>query len=79
MKVVSCRRATSEQNAAFVATRILKAVELLQAQPEMGVPGRVLGTRELVVPETPYVSRVRRSRLELIAGISRYRRPSRDG
>jgi plasmid stabilization system protein ParE len=35
----------------------------------MGRPGRVLGTRELVVPDTPYVIpyRVRRERLELIA------------
>ena len=82
MKVVWSRRAIrhlvhlreyieqdSEQNAALVAGRILKAVELLQTQPEMGRPGRVLGTRELVVPETPYIMpyRVRRDRLELIA------------
>jgi addiction module RelE/StbE family toxin len=59
----------SEQNAALVASRILKAVELLQTQPEMGRPGRVLGTRELVVADTPYIVpyRVRRERLELIS------------
>jgi toxin ParE1/3/4 len=59
----------SEQNAAQVAERILKAIELLQTQSEMGRPGRVLGTRELVVPGTPYIIpyRVRRERLELIA------------
>jgi len=59
----------SEQNAAQVAERILKAIELLQTQSEMGRPGRVLGTRELVVPSTPYIIpyRVRRERLELIA------------
>ena len=59
----------SEQNAALVAKRILEAVDLLQAHPEMGRPGRALGTRELVVPNTPYVIpyRVRRERLELIA------------
>jgi toxin ParE1/3/4 len=82
MKVVWSRRAIrhlvaqrkhiekeSEQNAALIARRILKAVDLLQTQPEMGRPGRVLGTRELVVPETPYVIpyRVRRGRLELLA------------
>lgn len=82
MKVVWSRRAIrhlvhlrkhierdSEQNAALVASRILKAVDLLQTHPENGRPGRVVGTRELVVPETPYVIpyRVRRERLELIA------------
>jgi toxin ParE1/3/4 len=82
MKVVWSRRAIrhliylreyiekdSEQNAALVANRILKAVDLLQSQPEMGRPGRLVGTRELVVPGTPYVIPywVRRKRLELIA------------
>lgn len=59
----------SEQNAALVARRILKAVDLLQSHPEMGRPGRVVGTRELVVAGTPYIIpyRVRRERLELIA------------
>jgi len=45
----------SEQNAVLVARRILKAVDLVQTQPDMGRPGRVLGTRELVVPDTPYI------------------------
>jgi toxin ParE1/3/4 len=59
----------SEQNAALAAKRILKAVDLLQTQPDMGRPGRVPGTRELVVPETPYIIpyRVRHERLELLA------------
>jgi plasmid stabilization system protein ParE len=59
----------SEQNAVLVARRILKAVDLVQTQPDMGRPGRVLGTRELVVPDTPYIIpyRVRHERLELIA------------
>ena len=82
MKVVWSRRAIrhltclreyiekdSERNAQEVAKRILKAVNLLQSHPEMGRPGRVVGTRELVVPETPYIIpyRVRFGRLELIA------------
>lgn len=82
MKIVWSRRAIrdlislreyiakdSEQNAALVPKRILKAVDLLQTQPDMGRPGRVLGTRELVAPGTPYIIpyRVRRERLELIA------------
>ena len=58
-----------EQNAALVAGRILKAVDLLQDHLQMGRPGRVLGTRELVIPDTPYIIpyRVRVDRLELIA------------
>lgn len=82
MKVVWSRRAIqhlialrqyitkhSEQNAALVAKRLPDSVDLLQTQPEMGRPGRVLGTRELVVSATPYLIpyRVRRDRLELIA------------
>ena len=59
----------SEPNAALVAQRILQSAELLQKQPEVGRPGRVIGTRELVVPNTRYIIpyRVRRERLELIA------------
>ena len=55
--------------AARVAEHILRAVELLAEQPHIGRPGRVTGTRELVVPGTPYLIpyRVRRDRLELIA------------
>jgi plasmid stabilization system protein ParE len=82
MKIVWTRRAIrhlvslreyiekdSEQNAALVARRVLEAVDLLQTQPYMGRPGRVLGTRELVAPGTPYIIpyRIRRERLELIA------------
>jgi plasmid stabilization system protein ParE len=63
----------SPQNAATVAARIMKSVDLLATQPHMGRPGRVMGTRELVVPDTPYVIpyRVRGESLELIAGVSR--------
>ncbi len=82
MKVVWSRRAIqhivslrkfiakdSEQNAAVVAKRILESIDLLQSHPDMGRPGRVLGTRELVIPDTPYIVpyRVRWDRLELIA------------
>ena len=82
MKVIWSRRAIrnlvairtyiardSEQNAALVASLILKAVELLQVQPAIGRPGRAPGTRELVVPDTPYIIpyRVRREELELMA------------
>ncbi len=52
-----------------VARRILHAVELLVNQPHVGRPGRVIGTRELVVSSTPYVIpyRMRAGRLEVIA------------
>lgn len=59
----------SDQNEALVAARILEAVDLLQTQPHMGRPGRLTGTRELVISGTPYIIpyRVRRERIELMA------------
>lgn len=41
--------------AARVAGAILDAVENLELYPSMGRPGRVPHTRELVIPNTPYV------------------------
>ena len=39
-----------------VALHILYCVEYLLAEnPKLGVPGRVPGTRELVIPKTPYI------------------------
>jgi toxin ParE1/3/4 len=39
-----------------VALHIIKNVEtLLASSPEMGRPGRVPGTRELVIPRTPFI------------------------
>ena len=59
----------SEQNAALVAERILRAVDILATQPGVGRPGRVPGTRELVVPDTGFIIpyRASRERLDLIA------------
>jgi toxin ParE1/3/4 len=55
--------------AARTATTVLAAVDRLAAQPNVGRPGRVSGTRELVVPGTRYVIpyRLRGERLEIIA------------
>jgi toxin ParE1/3/4 len=51
-----------------VALRVMAAVELLPDNPHMGRPGRVPGTRELVVSETPYIVpyRVRNGRVEIL-------------
>jgi toxin ParE1/3/4 len=59
----------SPEAAADVALTLLAAVERLAELPNLGRPGRLPGTRELVVPATPYVIpyRVRRERLEIIA------------
>jgi toxin ParE1/3/4 len=82
MKVVWTKRALSHlsalhdfisndspQNAEVVARRILETVELLESQPEIGRPGRRVGTRELVIPKTPFIViyRVRQGALRLLS------------
>lgn len=59
----------SPDAAGHVATVLSAAVERLAGLPNLGRPGRVSGTRELVVPGTPYVIpyRLRGDRLEIIA------------
>lgn len=68
MKIVWTRRAgenldrekayIAEHNpeaARRTALRILSAIDRLSRHPNLGRPGRVPGTRELVVPNTPYI------------------------
>ena len=56
-----------------IASALLEAVERLAKLPNLGRPGRVAGTRELVVFGTPYIIpyRLRGDRLEIVAANSR--------
>jgi toxin ParE1/3/4 len=54
--------------ARLVVTRVLAAVETLANQPSLGRPGRVPGTRELVVRKTRYIVpyRIRGETVEIL-------------
>ena len=54
--------------ARLVVQRILGAVAMLSAQPGLGRPGRVPGTRELIVAKTRYIVpyRVRGETVEIL-------------
>lgn len=53
-----------------VVRHIRQAVGLLADQPAMGCPGRVPGTRELIIRSTPYIVPyrvdIRRRRIEIL-------------
>jgi addiction module RelE/StbE family toxin len=51
-----------------IAALLLAAADRLAAFPDLGRPGRIQGTREWVVPRTPYVIpyRLRADRLEIL-------------
>ncbi len=59
-----------------VDAEILRTVGLLEILPEMGRPGRVAGTRELVVSGTPYIVayRVREESVEIVGVLHGARR-----
>jgi addiction module RelE/StbE family toxin len=46
----------SPRSAVLVDERIRSATQRLLEFPESGRPGRIAGTRELVIPKTPYVA-----------------------
>ena len=56
--------------ARIVVQRIVKTIDLLKETPALGHPGRIHGTRELVVPDTryivPYRVRPRLDRIEIL-------------
>jgi toxin ParE1/3/4 len=61
-------RRDNPRAAQSVAQRILKIVALLRDQPSLGKPGRVEGTRELVVPGLPLTIpyRVRQKEIQIL-------------
>ena len=64
--------ARDDPNAAkLVVDRIRAAVSGLALHPELGRPGRIRGTRELVVPRTPFVVpyRIAGDRIDILAVI----------
>ena len=70
--LISLRAYIAEESPAGarrIVSRILHDVEhLLPDNPHMGRPGRVPGTRELVIPRTPYIVpyRVQRGTIEIL-------------
>ena len=48
--------ADSPRAAVLVDDRIWNAIERLKQFPETGRPGRIQGTRELVIQRTPYIA-----------------------
>ncbi len=57
--------------------RILQAIDHLATQPAMGRPGRVAGTRELIVPATHFLIpyRVRGDAVEILRVFQTSRNP----
>ena len=69
--------ADDPQAARLVVSRVMAAVALLPEQPGLGRPGRVPGTRELLVAKTRYLGpyRVRDDVVEVLRVFHTSRRP----
>jgi len=54
--------------AAAMLEKITEAVKRVGTYPQSGRPGRVAGTREVVVPDTPYILpyRIRKNVVEVL-------------
>lgn len=67
---------TSPSAASRTRERIKEAVEALRRHPEIGRPGRLEGTRELVVTGTPFIAgyRLKGNSVEVFALIHGARR-----
>ncbi|MEA2879887.1 MAG: toxin ParE1/3/4 [Hyphomicrobiales bacterium] len=59
----------SPRASARIVTRVFDRVDTLADHPEMGGPGRIPGTRELVITNTPFIVpyRVRGDRIEVLS------------
>jgi plasmid stabilization system protein ParE len=68
--------ADDPQAARLLVERVLAAVDALREQPGMGRPGRVPGTRELVVTRTRFIApyRVRGEGVEILRVLHTSRR-----
>ena len=66
----------SPSAAAHVIERIEKAVSALSRHPDIGRPGRVQGTRELIIPGPPFIVsyRIKDKAVEILAVIHGARR-----
>lgn len=71
-------RRDNPQAASSVGQRILQVVSLLKDQPALGRPGRVEGTRELIVPGLPFTIpyRVRQKEIHILRVLHQSRRPT---
>lgn len=67
-ELISYLAEESVKAAEVVTDRLDRGADLLSLMPRAGRPGRINGTRELVVLRTPYilVHRIKRSVLEII-------------
>lgn len=71
------RSPTAAQN---FATEVYELTSLLAAQPAMGRPGRVMGTRELVLRNFPYLLpyRVKNNEVQILRVFHTYREPPKE-
>ena len=69
--------AQDDPKAAQLVQRILDSIAMLPEQPGIGRPGRVLGTRELIVLKTRYIVpyRVQGQTIEILRVFHTSRRP----